>query len=185
MDRTEVVSKIVRVFRQCGYEGTTLSRISEATGLGKATLYYHFPSGKQEMAQAVLEYVGQWFSVNILAPLRGQETPVERIEFMCDRLNEFYDCGRGSCLLALFTLGESESLFHEQVYQMLDAWIDSLTVMLIEAGIPAKEARQRSEDAIIQVQGALVLTRGLKSTEPFERVLQQLPVQLLAAVTSC
>jgi TetR/AcrR family transcriptional regulator, lmrAB and yxaGH operons repressor len=184
MDRAEVVRKIVKVFRQCGYEGTTLARISKATGLGKATLYYHFPSGKQEMAQAVLEYVGQWFGENILMPLQGEETPLERIKFMCDRLSEFYDCGRGACLLAIFTLGESESLFHEQVYQMLNAWIDSLTLILIETGIPAKEARQRSEDAIIQVQGALVLTRGLKSTQPFERVLQQLPAQLLEPVTS-
>lgn len=179
-----MVGKIVKVFRQCGYEGTTLSRISEVTGLGKATLYYHFPNGKQEMAQAVLEYVGEWFGKNILAPLRGKEPPTERIQFMCDRLSDFYDCGRGACLLALFTLGEAESLFHEQVHQMLNAWIESLTSMLIEAGIPEKEARQRSEDAIIQVQGALVLTRGLKVTEPFERVLRQLPRQLLQAVTS-
>jgi TetR/AcrR family transcriptional regulator, lmrAB and yxaGH operons repressor len=184
MNRTEVVGKIVKVFRQCGYEGTTLSRISEVTGLGKATLYYHFPSGKQEMAQAVLEYVSQWFGENILTPLLGKAAPIERIIFMCDRLSDFYDCGRGACLLAIFTLGESESLFHEQVHQMLNAWIDSLTLMLIEAGIPVKEARERSEDTIIQVQGALVLTRGLKITEPFERVLRQLPVQLLKAVTS-
>ncbi len=50
-------------------------------------------------------------------------------------------------------------------------------------GIPEQAARQRAEDAVIQVQGALVLTRGLNSTEPFERVLQQLPVKLLEPMT--
>lgn len=183
MDRTEAVQKIAKVFRQRGYEGTTLSLISEATGLGKASLYHHFPNGKQEMAEAVLKYAGKWFGENILAPLRGEGTPAERIALMGDRLSQFYDCGRSACLLAIFTLGEPESLFQEQVYQMLNAWITSLALVLAETGIPLKEARQRAEDAVIQVQGALVLTRGLKSTEPFERVLQQIPVKLFAPVT--
>ena len=183
MDRSEAVQKLVNVFRQYGYEGATLSRISEATGLGRASLYHHFSSGKQEMAAAVLEYVGEWFENTILALLRSKEKPAERIRLMGDRLSQFYDCGQSACLLAIFTLGEPESLFQEQVHQMLNAWINSLALVLAEAGIPAKEARQRAEDAVIQVQGALVLTRGLNSTEPFERVLQQLPVRLLEPVT--
>lgn len=182
MDRSEAVQKLVKVFRQYGYEGATLSRISEATGLGRASLYHHFSNGKQEMAAAVLEYVGEWFENTILAPLRSKEKPAERIRLMGDRLSQFYDCGRSACLLAIFTLGEPESLFQEQVHQMLNAWINSLALVLVEVGIPSQSARQRAEDAVIQVQGALVLTRGLDSTEPFERVLQQLPITLLAPV---
>ena len=154
-------------------------RISQATGLKKATLYYHFSNGKQEMAEAVLEYAGEWFKHTILAPLHSQKEPAERIRLMNDRLSQFYDCGRSSCLLAIFTLGEPESVFQEQVHQMLDLWIDSLTQVLVEAGIPKKQALQRAEDAVIQVQGALILARGLNSTEPFERVLQKLPINLL------
>lgn len=181
MDRSEVTQKLVTVFRQYGYEGTTLSRISQATGLGRASLYHHFPNGKQEMAAAVLEYVSQWFG-EILAPLRGKGKPEERLRLMGDRLSQFYDCGRSACLLAILTLGESDDLFHQQVSQMLNAWIDSLALVLVEVGIPSKQARQRAEDAVIQVQGALVLTRGLDSTKPFERILQQLPVKLLESV---
>ena len=51
--------------------------------------------------------------------------------------------------------------------------------MLEEAGLPKTQARQRAEDAVMQVQGALVLTRVLNSTAPFQRVLEQLPDQLL------
>jgi AcrR family transcriptional regulator len=182
MDRSEVTQKLIRVFRQYGYEGTTLSRISQATGLGRASLYHHFPNGKQEMMAAVLEYVSQWFGETILTPLRGKGKPEERLRLMGDRLRQFYDCGRSACLLAILTLGESDDLFHQQVSQMLNAWIDSLALVLVEVGIPSKQARQRAEDTVIQVQGALVLTRGLDSTEPFERILQQLPVQLLERV---
>jgi TetR/AcrR family transcriptional regulator, lmrAB and yxaGH operons repressor len=179
MDRAEAIQKLVKVFRQYGYEGTTLSRISEATGLGRASLYHHFPGGKQEMAEAVIDYVGETFETVILAPLHRKGKPVDRIRAMSDRLTEFYNYGRDACLIALFSIGESNDLFHSQVNQALTAWIESLTNVSIEAGVPDLEARQRAENAVIQVQGALVLTRGLNSTKPFERVLQHLPERLL------
>lgn len=184
MDRSEAVQKLVTVFRKYGYEGTTLSRISEATRLGRASLYHHFPNGKQEMAEAMLKYVAEWFGETILAPLRSKEKPAERIQLMGERLSQFYDCGQSACLLAILTLGDADALFHDQVSQMLNAWIDSLALVLTEAGIPPMQARQKAEDAVIQVQGALVLTRGLGTTAPFERVLQQLPVKLLEPMSS-
>ncbi len=179
LDKSEIVCKLVPVFRAFGYEGATLSRISKATGLGRASLYHHFPNGKQEMAQAVLNYVNEWFDATVLEPLRSSEQPVKRLMAMSKSLNQFYNCGQDTCLLSLFTLGECHDLFQAQVKQGLNTWIDHLTPVLIEAGLSIEQAHQRAEDAVIQIQGALVLTRGLSSTEPFERILQQLPDQLL------
>ncbi len=143
MDRSEAVQKLVAVFRQHGYEGTTLSKISEATGIRRASLYHHFPRGKQEMAEAVLEYLAEWFENTIFAPLRSKEKPAERICLMSEFLSQFYDCGRSACLLAIFTLGEPESLFQEQVHRMLKAWIDSLALVVANTGIPSQQSRQR------------------------------------------
>jgi TetR/AcrR family transcriptional regulator, lmrAB and yxaGH operons repressor len=159
MDRVKVVQRLVTVFRSYGYEGATLARIAQATGLGKASLYHHFPNGKQEMAEAVLQFVGQWFENTILAPLHSSDQPVTRIQLMSEHLRQFYDRGRSACLLALFTLGDADDLFHEQVHLMLRAWIDSLADLAMSIGVPAPEALRRAEDAVMQVQGALVLTR--------------------------
>ncbi len=49
----------------------------------------------------------------------------------------------------------------------------------MEAGIEPNCARRRAEDAILKIQGALVLARGLDDTALFERVLQRLPEELL------
>lgn len=182
MDRVETVQRLLKVFRQHGYEGATLSRISEATGLGRASLYHHFPNGKKEMAEAVLTYVNQWFKATVLEPLYSEGQPVERIQAMNTSLSQFYNCGRDACLLAVFTLGESNDLFHPQVQQALNAWIDGLTQVLTEAELDSEQARKRAEDAVMQIQGALVLTRALGDTTLFERVLQQLPVKLMDVV---
>jgi len=60
MSRDEVVERLVGVFQRCGYDGASLSELSAATGLGRSSLYHHFPGGKEEMARAVIARVGAW-----------------------------------------------------------------------------------------------------------------------------
>lgn len=180
IDKVEATRRLINVFRSYGYEGATLSRISQATGLGRASLYHHFPSGKKEMVQAVLDYVEELFEATVFEPLRSPGEPRSRLQSMSQSLNQFYNCGRDACLLSVFSLGESNDLFGDRVHRALKAWIDGLVQVLTDAGLPPEMARQRAEDAVIEIQGALILSRGLGSTEPFERTLQQLPEKLLA-----
>ena len=46
------------VFRAHGYEGASLTLITQATGLGKGSLYNFFPDGKEQMAAEVLAHAG-------------------------------------------------------------------------------------------------------------------------------
>jgi AcrR family transcriptional regulator len=181
MPTDEVIAQLAKVFRQYGYEGATLSRLSKATGLGKASLYHHFPNGKEEMAAVVLDRMKQWFEECVLAPLRDAGEPSDRIRAMSDSVDEIYNRGRHSCLLAVLTLGESKDLFHIQIAYALNIWIDTLAQVLIEAGFAPELARHKAEDAIAQIQGALVLARGLNDTAPFERVIKRLPEELLTS----
>lgn len=52
--RDALLEQLVVVFRERGYEGATLVQLAAATGLGKASLYHHFPGGKAEMAAVLL-----------------------------------------------------------------------------------------------------------------------------------
>ncbi|MGF1602460.1 MAG: TetR/AcrR family transcriptional regulator [Thermosynechococcaceae cyanobacterium] len=181
MDRAEAVGRLVPVFRRYGYEGATLARISEATGLGRASLYHHFPKGKQEMAAAVLAYVNQWFKVTILDPLCDSGQPIERLEAMTENLQTFYRSGRDSCLLSIFSLGEANDLFHDHIHQALSAWISALAAIVTESGVAATIAHQRAEEAVMLVQGALILARGLDDVATFERAVRGLPTRLLTS----
>ncbi len=181
MSKDEVIPQLLKVFQCYGYEGATIARLSEATGLKRASLYHYFPDGKEEMAAVVLDYITLGLKEQLLAPLRSDLPPVDRIRAMNENIDAFYYQGQQACLLALLSTGEAHDLFQVQVRQALNLWIDSLAEVLVEAGIDPKSARQRAEDAILQIQGALVLTRGLKNTATFERVLKQLPELLLSA----
>jgi len=176
-------------------------------------LYHHFPNGKEAMATAVLNYLNQGLTEQLLAPLQSDHPPEERLRALTRNVDEFYAQGNQACLLALLSAGEAHDLFaaqvqsalnlwiaqgnqacllallsageaHDlfaaQVQSALNLWIAQLAAVAIEAGISPKVARERAEDAVIQIQGALVLTRGMNDTAIFKRVLNQLPAMLLA-----
>ncbi len=183
ISKQEVLDRLTRVFRKVGYDAATLSRLSEATGLVKASLYHYFPGGKQEMAAAVLARAEAWLEEHVLRPLAAPGTPLERLQAMARALDIYYAGGRDGCLLGLMSQGEARDLFQSHLRTAIERWASAIAAVLKDAGLPPQVARERGLDAVIQVQGALVVARGLGRTEPFARTLSQLPTRLLAPVS--
>ncbi len=179
MAKDEAIALLGEVFRRYGYEGATLARLSEATGLGRASLYHHFPQGKEGMAAAVMERIYGLLQEQMLAPLLGDGSPESRIKAMCASLTNFYHGGENSCFLEVLSLGEAKDILREPIKRTAKAWLDALSQVLTEVGCNEQTARQRAEDALIQIEGALVLARCLEDTTPFLRTIELLPEKLL------
>ena len=178
MPKETYIPYLLRLFRQYGYDGATLAKISEATGLGKASLYHHFPGGKDEMVETVLDYLERWMDQNILQMLKSQGDPLSRLQQMCNRVSEVYEGGKQPCLSAILLLGSARDVFHDRVKALYRAWIAAIAEVLITAGLDKTAAMQRGEDAVITIQGGLILSQGLDNSVPFQRVIEQLPQQL-------
>lgn len=177
-----LLARLSAVFRDFGYEAATLTMLSEATGLKKASLYHRFPGGKEQMAREVLESAGAWLEEHILAPLKGAGAPAARIGDMTKRLDEFYSGGKQACLLNMLSSSRiHEGPFTNLIRQMFEAWIEALSVVLTDAGADRKVARLRAERAIMLLQGSLVFSRGMGTTRPFREFLKALPRELLGA----
>jgi TetR/AcrR family transcriptional regulator, lmrAB and yxaGH operons repressor len=177
IDEAFLIDQLGKVFRIHGYEGASLSLIAEATGLKRASLYHRFPGGKEEMAEAVLTHVDDWFGSHILAPLSEPGKPAARIEEMAKRLSDFYGSGRYSCLLDSLSIGE-DGVIRKHIDKSVKAWLGALVKVARESGLRPALAKERAEEALIGIQGALVLSRATGETKPFQRVLKNLP-QLL------
>ena len=175
MSKEQIIPQLIPIFRHYGYEGATVSRLSEATGLKKASLYHHFQGGKEQMAAAVLEYVGDWLQKNVFAPLQSDLPTYERIRAMSQGLDEFYQSGQDPCLLAVMSVGEADNLFHQQLEESLKNWLALLSEVVEETGVEPEQARQRAEDSMMLIQGALVLVRVTEDIQPFKRVIAKLP----------
>ena len=178
MSKQTYVPTLLDLFRQFGYDGVTLSKISQATGLGKASLYHHFPGGKDEMVETVLTSLEKGLEQIILEVVQSEGDALTQLQQMCDRLSKAYEQGQKPCVLAALMLGSAKDIFQERVQTLLQLWIDAIATILVDAGMDAGIARERGEDGVIAIQGALILSQGLNDPTPFERVMQQLPQTL-------
>ncbi len=175
----ELLSRLTEVFRTHGYEGATLSKISEATGLQRASLYHRFPGGKAEMAEAVLNRADEWLQAHALRPLSEPGPPERRLRQMARRLDEFYEGGQQSWLLDSLSFGDGEGTFRDQQRASMEAWVAAIAAVLRGSGLPARTARQRAQDAVIRIEGSLVMARATGDRTPFRRTLRDHPQELL------
>jgi TetR/AcrR family transcriptional regulator, lmrAB and yxaGH operons repressor len=178
MPKETYVPHLLELFRQHGYDGATLSKISEATGLGKASLYHHFPGGKDEMVSTVLAFLERWMEQRILTALQSDGDTLTRMQRMCDQINELYQGGEKPCLFAILLMGSARDVFYSRVNLLFRVWLDAIAQVLHEAGLDETTAMHRSEDAAIVIQGSLILSQGLGSCAPFQRALKELPHHL-------
>ena len=178
--KAEVVNRVMTVFSQCGLEGATLSRIAEATGLGKASLYHYFPGGKEEMVNVALDIIEAWIRENVTATLNETLPPKQRLALIMRKVDALYDGGRSACLLGALVASDSSDLFRKRVRAIFDEWIGALARAMVDAGVDRKVARERAEDAVARIEGALILARGRGDTAPFRRLMRRLPDELVS-----
>jgi len=169
------------LFRTYGFEGVSLKQLADATGLEKASLYYRYPGGKDEIAMAIAGDVVSWFQANVFAPLAGSGPTRKRVSLVAERLREFYSGGSKGCLMDVLSIpGGSEEL-QLALKGAMQAWIGAFAQVAKESGLGAAAARSRAEEAIIGIEGSLILARVLGDTKGFERVLKLLPDLLTTA----
>lgn len=177
----DLIGRVADVFRTQGYERASLSRISDATGLEKASLYHRFPGGKEDMAAAVVSNLNQWFQDQIFTPLERSGKPAEKVRCVAQRLREFYADGSKSCALDTLSLPGGSEALQKAVRGSLTAWLQAFTGIAREGGASGAEARERAEQAIIEIQGSLVLARVLGDCKPFHRTVDRLPELLVGS----
>lgn len=177
--RSDLLARLTGVFRSVGYEGASLALLSRETGLAKAALYHRFPGGKEEMARSVLNEVGREMAVTVLGRLDGEGSPRHKLSAMRDGLVEFYDGGKLSCLADLFSVAGVPDAIRSPLSGGIHAWIAAIARVVEEAGVGHEEASRRAEDAVVRVEGALVVSRALASSMPFRRTIERLVDDLL------
>jgi AcrR family transcriptional regulator len=171
----ELLEKTAELFLEQGFAGTSLSQIAAATGLEKASLYYRYPGGKDEIAMAVAGRVRAWLADFVVLPLAAQGVPERQVREAAKQLRSLYRDGTKWCALEVLSLKGGSAELAAGLKAALTAWIDAFAGVARRSGMSASVARQRAETAIVQIEGALVLARVLGDRRPFQRVLEALP----------
>ena len=181
VNEIELAERALELFRQQGYEGTSLNDLAAATGLEKASLYYRFPGGKKDIALAAAAHVGRWFEVNIFAPLNEPGLPADRVKTAARKLRTFYGDGEKPCVLDSLSLRGGPPELATALSNACKAWLESFASVARDSGLGRRLAEERARQALIQIEGSLVLARVTGNRKIFLDALAALPELLTCA----
>lgn len=166
------------VFRIYGFDGATLSLLTQSTGLERASLYHHFPKGKTDMARVVLMDALEKLQTSVVSTLTSSQPAKARIEAMIKAVSSFYSHGNDVCFVTIFSMGDSDSEISKATKIAVRSWAKLLEKTLTELGIP--KPMEAAQNAISTIQGSLVLSKTLGDVKVFSNCLKGLRSQWLS-----
>lgn len=171
----EVIIGLTEVFCSKGYEGASLQDLAAASGLKKASLYHRFPDGKKEMADAVFIHLHAFIQEKVFDLLHDDTIkPEDRLKMALDNIAEVYDGGKRTCILRALSMEAGIDLFGEQIANGMKQWIAGFKQIGVDLNLSKETAQDYALQTLIDIQGCLVLTRGLGDTTIFDRTMKNI-----------
>jgi len=181
MDQSQLLRQLLPVFREQGYEGATLNKLAAATGLGKASLYHHFPGGKAEIAATLLRHAVARLEKLAFSRLRKGGSATKRLEEFVDGFSAYTEHGTSPCVIAAFSQGSAWQLHGDNIAQQFRVWNGLLAATFEAAGQKPKRAQREASTLLGQLYGELQWSRLQGEPRNFRRSIKRIKKQLPAA----
>jgi AcrR family transcriptional regulator len=172
--RQRMVAGAARLLARRGLQATSFSEVLEETGTPRGSLYHHFPEGKNELVKAALDLVAGRMEA-ALARKKGAPA-TEIVELFLEgwrSVLELSDFRSGCAVLAVTVAADSPELF-DSAAAIFRSWRTNLAALLVEGGLAQRHAKPFATLLLAASEGAVVLSRGERSLEPFELVAAEL-----------
>jgi AcrR family transcriptional regulator len=170
--RDRILESSGELFRRQGYMGTGVKQIVAEAGAPFASLYHFFPGGKVELGAETIRRSGLIYGLLLGEYLGPDVDLVTGIgEFFAGAAETLIETDYAdACPIATVALEVSST--NEELRRacadVFDAWIIGATARFVGGGIGEERAREIAIGVIASLEGAFVLCRALRSTEPLE-----------------
>ncbi len=162
-----IVEKTAPLFNVKGYAGTSLSDMTDATGLTKGSIYGNF-ANKEEVARAAFDHNLDKITRIYNAEMAKQTAARDRLMVYVQVYNNFlkYPFPVGGCPI-LNTAVESDDMYpglRERASRAIHRWKDHI-VEIIESGIRNREfkkvqnAEQAALSLIATLEGGIMISK--------------------------
>ena len=170
--RERIVETTAELFRRHGYTGTGLKQIVAEANAPFGSIYHHFPNGKAQLGEEVIRSSGRMYFELFEAIFDAAPDVVSATEdFFVGaaetlRQTDYAD----ACPIATVALevASTNETLRQATADVFESWIDGATRRLVDAGIPERRARELAIGFLAALEGAFVLSRATRSTEPLE-----------------
>lgn len=175
--RQQFIATTCALMEQQGFHATGLNQIIKESGAPKGSLYYYFPEGKDELAEAAIAWAGETLAAHIRTTLteagdaasiiqsfvEGIATAVERSGFRS---------GGPLTTVAMETATTNERLNRacRDAYTLLQA---AFAAKLVADGYTQAQAESLATFITAAIEGGIILCRTYHTGAPLRLVAEQ------------
>jgi AcrR family transcriptional regulator len=170
--KERIVDAGATLFRRQGYTATGVKQIVTEAEAPFSSLYHFFPNGKDELAAEIIHTSGQMF----------QQLVESVFDSSPDILTGVQNCFAGAaetlrqtgyadaCPIATVALevASTNEPLRKATADIFENWVKSGTERFTAAGIPEQTSRELAISLIGALEGAFLLSRAARSTEPMD-----------------
>lgn len=182
--RQFIIESTASLFNRLGYKGTSLSALTEATGMTKGAIYGNFTS-KEELALAVFDYNFAQLQQTLRARVKEAPNAPAKLRVYLNFYREAYgnsSLPAGGCPLLNAGIEADDGVhpaLHVKVKEALALWESSL-VHILEEGKKRNQLSERLDPEafaslfITLIEGSLFLTRTTEKATHLKHSLKHL-----------
>src|SRR6476620_9945215 len=168
--RSRIVQRSAELFRRQGYTGTGVKQIVAEASAPFGSVYHFFPGGKEQLGAEVIRWSGAIYGQLIDAFFEpGADPAAAAGAFFAAAADTLEETGYAdACPIATVALEVSSTSepMREACAEVFDSWISLTQARLLDSGLTARTARALAISILASLEGAFVLARALRSTEP-------------------
>jgi AcrR family transcriptional regulator len=170
--RERIVQQSAELLRLQGYNATGVKQIVESAQAPFGSLYHFFPGGKEQLGAEAIRASGAIYEQLIPAILDPAPDLVAGVRnFFAGAAEHLRETDYAdACPIATVALEVSSSsqTMREACAEVFESWITAGAARHESAGLGVDSARELTIAMLCALEGAFVLARALRTTEPLE-----------------
>jgi AcrR family transcriptional regulator len=168
--RERIVAASAELMARQGYNATGVKQIVSEASATFGSVYHFFPGGKEELGAEAVRRSGATYEQLIPLVFNAAPDPVSGVEmFFAGAAQHLAETGfQDACPIATVAL-ETASISEPMrvaCADVFDSWVAAGAERFVAYGIAPEAAREFAIQFISALEGAFVLARARRSTEP-------------------
>ncbi|OEK01825.1 hypothetical protein BFP97_09990 [Roseivirga sp. 4D4] len=183
-DRTKayIIEKVAPIFNKKGVYGTSLSDMTDVTGLTKGAIYGNFAS-KDALAMACFEYNLRFLQKGLYKSIAINGSAIDKLGALVNFYQQHYGdvAENGGCPLmnSAIETDDAHPLLRDKVQTTFSLWRKEITSIVVESQRkmeinPLADPSRFSNTFIAMLEGGILVAKTMDSPEYFNEVTNSL-----------
>ncbi len=176
--RDQFIAATCELLESQGFHATGLNQIVKESGAPKGSLYYHFPDGKDELAEQSIAWAGRTAAERIAHGLDTSDDAAEAVGAFVANIAYYVEASgfrSGGPLMTVAmetaTTNERLNIACRRAYDHLQG---AFAAKLVASGYAGAQARALATFITAAIEGGIMLSRTYHTGDPLRLVAQHL-----------